>query len=229
VRNIFFVVIAIFNSLNCFSQETIERKNKLSDSVMERFYVLKSNKETKQGPYKAFFRHKTVVASGNYVNGNKTGVWSFYGPEGKLVETFNYDDNALTYEAPLDTGSDIVVIFDGAVEKDDIGTKPIKIGGTYYGYIPYVTAFRLPFETFDVNTSVFDAYVELLISPLGRLAEYKVHLISAYYKYNHTVSLDVNLFSEADRTFIPATLNHKPIISRIVIKCFVTRDGLEFD
>jgi hypothetical protein len=229
VKSIFFVFIAIFYSLNSFSQETIERKNKLSDSVIERFYVFKSDRETRQGPYKAFFRRKTVVASGNYVKGGKTGVWNFYDPEGKLVETFNYDENALTYEAPLDTTSDIVIIFDGTVEKDDVGTKPVKIGGTYYGYIPFVTAFRLPFETFDVNTGVFDAYIELLISPLGRLAEYKVHLISAYYKYNHTVSLDVNLFTEADRTFIPATLNHKPIISRIVIKCVVTRDGLDFE
>jgi len=182
----------------------------------------------RNGPYKALFRRKTVIASGNYTNGKKTGIWNFYGTDGKLAQTFNYDSNSFSYVARLDTGSDLQFMFDEKLKKTDTVTRPLKIGEPYYGYIPYVTIFRLPFETFDVNTDLFEATVELLISPMGRLAEYKVHLVSPFYQYDHTINLDVNLFSDEDKTFVPATLNHKPILSRIIIKCSVTNNGLDF-
>jgi len=228
VRNNFLLLIAFICSINCFAQETVNKKNRLSDSVIERFTVLKSERETKSGPYKAFFRRKTVIANGNYTNGKKTGLWKFYDTDGKLAQAFNYDTNSFDYVSRLDTSSDLRFMFDEKLKKSDTVTRPLKIGEPYYGYIPYVTAFRLPFETFDVNTDVFDAAIELLISPMGRLAEYKVHLVSPYYQYDHTISLDVNLFSEEDKTFVPATLNHKPILSRIIIKCVVTSKGLDF-
>jgi hypothetical protein len=228
VKNNFFLLIAFLYSINCFAQETVRKSNRLSDSVIEKFSVLKSDRETKSGPYSALFRRKTVIADGNYTNGKKTGIWNFYDTDGKLSQTFNYDTNSFSYVARLDTGSDLLFMFDEKLKKTDTVTRPLKIGEPYYGYIPYVTTFRLPFETFDVNTDLFDAAVELLISPMGRLAEYKVHLVSPFYQYDHTISLDVNLFSEEDKTFVPATLNHKPILSRIIIKCFVTSKGLDF-
>jgi len=228
VKNNVFLLIAFLYSINCFAQETVEKRNRLSDSVIERFYVLRSDREMRNGPYKALFRRKTVIASGNYTNGKKTGIWNFYGTDGKLAQTFNYDSNSFSYVARLDTGSDLQFMFDEKLKKTDTVTRPLKIGEPYYGYIPYVTIFRLPFETFDVNTDLFDATVELLISPMGRLAEYKVHLVSPFYQYDHTINLDVNLFSDEDKTFVPATLNHKPILSRIIIKCSVTNNGLDF-
>jgi len=228
VKNNVFLLIAFLYSINCFAQETVEKRNRLSDSVIERFYVLRSDREMRNGPYKALFRRKTVIASGNYTNGKKTGIWNFYGTDGKLAQTFNYDSNSFSYVARLDTGSDLQFMFDEKLKKTDTVTRPLKIGEPYYGYIPYVTIFRLPFETFDVNTDLFEATVELLISPMGRLAEYKVHLVSPFYQYDHTINLDVNLFSDEDKTFVPATLNHKPILSRIIIKCSVTNNGLDF-
>lgn len=196
--------------------------------MIERFSVLKSDRETKNGPYKALFRRKTVIADGMYTNGKKTGIWNFYDKHGKLSQTFNYDENSLNYVARLDTDSDLKFVFDEKIQQTDTVTRPLKVGEPYYGYIPFVTIFRLPFSADDVFIDSFDAQVELLISPMGRLAEYKVHLVSNFYKYDHTISLDVNLFSEEERAFVPATLNHKRILSRIFIKCFVTDKGVDF-
>jgi len=67
--------------------------------------------------------------------------------------------------------------------------------------------------------------IELLVSPLGRLADYKVRLVSAYYQYDQIFSMDVGLFSDEDRTFRPATLNGRPVMSRILIKCYVSSRG----
>ena len=225
MKNIFVLLISLFYLSNCFAQDTVERRYRVTDSVIEKFYVLKSDKQTKQGPYKAFFRRRTPVAVGNYNKGKKTGTWVFYETNGRMVEKYNYDSSTLLFEGPLDSDSDLAFLFDKKITVKDTVTRPIKIGGIYYGFLPYVSIFRLPFDTMDVNTNSFDVLIELLVTPLGRLADYKVHLVSDYYKYNQTFSLDVNLFSDADKTFMPATLNGMPILSRVFIKCGANSDG----
>lgn len=228
VKNTFILIIAIFYFNNCFSQDTVGRKNRLTESVTERFYVLKSNPKIKEGPYFALYQHKTYIAAGKYKNGKKAGIWQFFNPKGKLVEKYNYDLKSLTYEARLDSTDDLRFLFDDTLKKTDQVTRPLKIGGCYYGFIPYVTLFKLPFDTFSVYTPYFKATIELLISPLGRLADYAVHLTSPFYDYDRTFTMDINLFSDEDRTFSPSTLNGKPVLSRIIIQCIVTEDGLDF-
>jgi hypothetical protein len=221
----FLLLLTLFYLTNCFGQDTVERKNRLPYNVIERYYVLKSDQKTKQGPYKAFLRRKTLIAMGNYKNDKRAGIWTFYESDGRLVERFNYNTNTLLNEAPLDTAGDISYLFDAKIKESDRLTRPLKIGGSYYGFLPYVSLFKLPFSVMDVNTNSFNAYIELLISPGGRLAEYKVHLSSALYQYKQTISMDVSLFSDEDRQFIPATLNDEPVLSRILVKCYVTPYG----
>jgi hypothetical protein len=73
------------------------------------------------------------------------------------------------------------------------------------------------------------AVVELLISPLGRLADFKVRTNCSLIQYDQTITMHVNLFKEEDRQFIPATYNGQPIMSRIIIRCTLRPNGaLEF-
>jgi hypothetical protein len=212
----------------CVAQDTILRRNRLSDSVIEKFYVLKSNPEIRQGPYHALFRRETPLAIGHYKNGKKAGIWQFFNSKGRLVEKYNYNIENFTFEAPLSPSDDLNFLFDDSLKTTDVLTRPLKIGGSYYGFLPYLT-FKLPFDTFEINTNTFLAYVELVVSPLGRLADYKVHILSDSYQYYKDFSFDVHLFSEEDQTFAPATLNGKPILSRIIIKCYVNYlGGLDF-
>ncbi|MFI5140611.1 MAG: hypothetical protein ACHQIM_22530 [Sphingobacteriales bacterium] len=230
MKNIFLLYIIVCCISDCFGQDTVERKNRLSDSVIERFYVLKSDPEIKQGPYKAFFRRKTLIALGNYRNNLKTGIWQFFTTRGVLIQKYNYDKKTFTYGSPMyDTGN-LSFLFDDTLKKGGKVALPVKIGGSYYGFIPYMNLFRVPFETWDIQTDTFDASIELLISPMGRLADYTVHIQSGYYDYDRTFKLDINLFDEEDRTFKPATLNGTPVLSRIIIKCFITFEGgLDFN
>jgi hypothetical protein len=216
-------------SAACAAQDTILRRNRLSDSVIEKFYVLKANPEIKQGPYYAFFQRQTPVAVGHYKNGKKTGIWQFFSNKGRLVEKYNYDTRTFTSEKPLIQSDDLNFLFDDSLKTTDVLTRPLKVGGSYYGFVPYLNLFKLPFDTFEINTDTFLAYVELVVSPLGRLADYKVHILSDSYQYYKDFSFDVRLFSEEDRTFEPATLNGKPILSRIIIKCYVNYlGGIDF-
>ncbi|BAU55139.1 hypothetical protein [Mucilaginibacter gotjawali] len=216
----------------CFAQDlpdTIERKNKLSDSLTEKFYVLKNNPEIRQGPYIALLDRKKPVARGNYKNGKKSGLWQFYDSEGRLNEKYNYDLQKLTYEAPLEAGN-FSFLFDDSLKVGDRLTRPLRIGGVYYGFIPYLSLFRVPFDPYDINMEAFEAYLELLISPMGRLAQYRVRIASALYQYDRIFTMDVKLFSDEDRGFIPATKNGENVMSRILIKCYVTPSGtLDFN
>ncbi len=230
MKNIFLLLFIPLCITDCFAQDTAERKNKLSNHVIERYYVLKADPETKEGPYTALFRRKTLLARGNYHKNLKTGVWQFFNTNGTLIQKYNYDKNIFTFLAPLNENDDLRFLFDDTLKNGDRVAIPLKIGGSYYGFIPYVSLFRLPFETWDIQTDAFEASIELLISPMGRLADYTVHIQSGFYDYDHTFKLDINLFDEADRTFKPAALNGTPVLSRIIIKCFVTSEGgLDFN
>ena len=229
VKRTFLLLIVIFYCVNCFAQDTIELKSKFTDLVTEHFHELKNKPGVKQGAYNAFYRRKTLIASGFYKNDKKLGSWHFYNRTGRLVEKFNYNKGNFIFEAPLDDESDLSFVFDDTLEKTDTVTRPLKIGGSYYGFLPYLSIFQLPFETRDLNTEEFTVYVELLVSPGGRLADYKVHVLSNYYDYNQVFNLDINLFADEDRTFIPAALNHSPVLSRVFIHCAVnSNSGIDF-
>lgn len=209
----------------CFAQDTVEKKNWITNSVIERYKVLKTDQQTRVGAYKAFYKRRTLVADGFYTKGTKTGMWNFYDNDGSLIEKFDYDKKQFIYEAPLDTGTDIQYSFDAKIDSDARVTRPLKVGGIYYGFIPYINIFRLPFDTEGINMDYFDAVVELLVSPGGRLADYKVHLISKAYQYNRTINLSLGLFNEEDKQFIPATINREPVLARVFIHCAVNTDG----
>lgn len=220
-----FLLLCLFYMAACFGQDTVSKRNWLSNEVLERYKVIKGNENVRVGPYKAYYKRHTIVADGNYTKGQKTGLWSFYDDEGKLMQKYDFDKTEFIYEAPLDTDTDVTYAFDSQVKAGDRLTRPVKIGGNYYGLIPYITSFRLPFETDGINVDYIDAVVELLVSPAGRLADYKVHLISRAYNYKQSFNFGLDLFNEEDKQFSPATLNRIPILSRIFIHCSVNNDG----
>jgi len=72
------LLIAIYFFVNrAVAQDSVMRKNRLTQSVIEQFFVLKSNKEIKQGLYQAIYRRRVALASGNYADNKRVGVWHF--------------------------------------------------------------------------------------------------------------------------------------------------------
>ena len=213
---------------NCFGQETETKKSRLTDSVYEVYHVTTANKYVREGLYQALYQKKTAVATGFYQNNVKAGVWRFFDTKGGLLQTYNYTANKLIFEAVEDTTSDLRYFVDKELKPTDRVTKPIKIGGRYYGYLPYLRLFKLPNDLLDINKSVFKAVVELLVSPGGRLADYKVHLVAP--NYERVINMNLNLPDNADLIFTPATLNGEDISSRIMIKAYITEDDhLDFE
>lgn len=215
----------------CFAQDIVERKNKLTDFVTERYQtIIQTNKQVKQGIYRAFFDKKILIAMGSYVNDKKTGTWHFFDRTGKQLENYNYDTNKLTYEAPEDSVSNIRYIIDNKITDADLVTKPVRPGGRYYGYVPYLRAFKLPSDMEDAGQAL-DVILELLVSPGGRLADYKIHIRYLNDEKDLMVfNVNTDLIADEDKVFIPATFNNQPISSRILIRCYITRsNGIDLD
>lgn len=223
-KYILLVIIILFAG-NMFAQETIKQKDRLTASVIEDYNVLKTDKQTKQGRYMAVFERKTALAFGDYTNNQKTGIWRFFDTGGKLTQIFDYNRSMILYEEPADSlnQTKIMYVFDTKFKDTDYVTKPIKIGGRCYGYIPYLKFYVLPQDFYNIDPSQIFAVLEVLVSPGGRLAEFKIHI--KYQGDEWITTFSPELIDEEDKIFVPATLNHEPILSRIFIKCSIGYDS----
>jgi hypothetical protein len=224
LKNLILLLTAIFYLNTVSGQETMVRKHKLNNRITEKISVLKSDKSTRQGLYQAVSEQDRAVASGNFVNDKKTGVWHFYDLQGRLIQNYDYTKKELLYEAVEDTTSNLRYFVDKVLTDTDRTTKPVKAGGRYFGYVPYLQLFKLPPYLMEINRMVSVAVVELLVSPYGRLADYKVHIYSGP-TYEKVFNMNLNALNEEDKTFIPATVNNQPIGCRIMIKCVIDNDG----
>ena len=218
-------IFILFCTLNSVAQEIIEKKNKLTDFVTEDYYVSKADQQTKNGSYQAFYKRKILIAEGAYLNGKKTGTWNFYGTRHNLLQRYNFNKDSLEFEASVRLPSNFHYLVDKNITDSDRITIPVRIGGRFFGFLPYLSVFKTPQAIYRGYEEMFIAEVELLISPMGRLASYKVHLTAPALDYDQTINLSLAFFNEEQKQFIPATFNHKAILSRIIIRCRITEDG----
>jgi hypothetical protein len=224
LKKILLFSLVIF-ARNCLAQDSTSVRNRLTETITERYFVKRDNEHTKTGLYQALYKHNTPLASGKYFNNKRIGVWHFFDKAGILIENFNYNNDILLYEKPDDTISEqhIRYSFDDTIKRDDYVTKPIKPGGRYYGYLPYLRVFKLSDDFENTDFSFFTAVLEILVSPGGRLADFKVHIQSEDFERITTFSTE--LIDEEDRIFVPATINHEPVISTVYVKCRITGNG----
>ena len=128
-----------------------------------------------------------------------------------LLETMEDEKSSMRYE------------FDVEPIGDDRLTKPVKPGGRYYGYLPYLKCFTLPRDMREADLDAYYVAMELLISPGGRLAEFKFHIKTPWDDdFDWVINVSPNRLFEDDKKFIPATLNGEPISSQIMIYCYFT-------
>ena len=222
-NRILFPVFILFSVNYCLSQDNPEKKNRLTTDVTEKYHVLADSPTVKDGIYQAFYNRKQLIAYGNYKKGKKVGLWQFYNGRGAILETYDFDRDTIVYEAFENRRSNLRYYVDRKLTDSDLTTKPYRMGGRYYGYLPFLMGFKAPFIPDDGTEALYTVDVELLISPLGRLADYKVSIVGP--AFSQTITLSTAIFSEEDKKFFPAKINGKPVICRILIRCRLKADG----
>ncbi|MCJ8210936.1 hypothetical protein MUY27_14555 [Mucilaginibacter sp. RS28] len=206
------------------AQETVVIKHRLTDAVKEYIEVLKTDKNIRQGVYRAMLSEGRPLAIGAYTNNVKTGTWTFYDDQKHMLQRFNYDRAELTFQAPEDTSSFCRYVVDRDIKQGDTTTRPIRIGDRYYGYINYLKLFKLPQQLEGISNRVFTPVIELLVSPYGRLADFVVHLQSNIYP-TQDVHMNIDALPDEDKIFIPASINREKVSCRIFITCYLTDSG----
>lgn len=217
MKKIISLILIIVTASLAYSQNTVERKRRLTNNVTEHYHaIIGDKKEIREGDYNATYKN-LLIAKGQYKDDKKAGIWHFFDREGNAVENFDYDKNALLDESAEDTTSNFRYRIEAELLPTDKATKPIKPGGRYYGYIPYLRLCQFPVDANSAN-GFHRIQLELLISPLGRIAEYKAHI---YIDKQDIVSvIKTDNLREEDKQFIPATLNGTPVACTIFIQCY---------
>ncbi len=195
------------------------RENSLREvGITEKYNVLKSNRKIKQGLYQQITRKNNAIVSGAYDQNKRVGIWHFYDKDGKVNELYNYTTKKLLYEAPVDSTRDYIeYFFDKKIARTDTATKPIRIGGTWFGYLPYIKLFKIDPGNF-YGSAPIRAFLQMLVSPGGRLSECKLIVqLKSNNAIVDTYVLNNELLDDVDKEFIPATVNHQPVVSTISV------------
>jgi hypothetical protein len=203
----------------------VERTRRLTPEVNEKYHVLKTDYTVMQGQYAAYLK-KTLLAAGKYNNNKKVGTWTYFDKKGKVSQRYDYDKNLLLYEAPVDSSLKAVYMVDDSLKNNPTFTRPVKIGGQYFGFIKYANIIKLPEDFVNISNELYNCYMELLVSPYGRLASYKLHIEPKrkVFRDDGTIfNININLIDEDDRIFVPATLDKNPIAVRLLIPCYFYR------
>jgi hypothetical protein len=229
--------IAFFSFLICISvagyaQETIVENGKYAPGINEEYHVLKSNPNIKHGLYRAFYNRKTVIATGMYTQGKKSGTWHFYNNVGKVVQHYNFDTNKAFFLVNNELPANLIQYeFLPKPADTDSLTLPVKIGGVLYGYLPYINKFKVKNTVEYVQGSLY-GILEILVSPAGRLAECKLLVRAKVWKNNQWLPdiidsylLNPELLSDDDKTFAPGTVNKQQVSSTIYIYCTIKPNG----
>lgn len=209
----------MLSSTLAMAQQTVQRSNKLANSdITEVYSVLKSDKKIKQGEYTATANNITL-AQGNYLNGGRAGIWMFYNPAGKLIQTYNYTDNQLTFADSTDTKA-LQYVMAGSKADDDI-TLPVKIGGSYSlqpTFLPKVLTQAIVHDFGSIAKAQLTHIYNL--NSKGDVISHQVKVIAKGDTKVYQVD-DSQLDRELTR-FAPAMVNNAPVASKVIATNIIT-------
>jgi antitoxin component YwqK of YwqJK toxin-antitoxin module len=200
-------------SVQVFAQETVTRTNRVNNAFSEKFEVLKSHKKIRQGFYKALLNDTVVIAEGHYTNGVRTGLWNFYNPKGKLVQTFDYAHNLLNI---TDTTDDKPISFYiDKLSPQDVVIPAYKIGGAFFGYYNYIRPNRNLgiMLRLSIGVGEFKVTHVLTVSAIGQLMDHEVYTNTDGQEKRY--DLGKSGLTDEDMTFIPAKVNGKRRVCKL--------------
>lgn len=136
------------NSL-VFAQEPKLVSKKESASLRGLYTMSATNKKIKNGTCQITYEdNDKIMAVGAYVNNTKSGVWNYYGMNGRLVQKYDFNSKTLLMNK-ADSSSIIRSEYKLpgiTIHPDDKVEPPIKIGGPTYGFYLLYDIRLIPME-----------------------------------------------------------------------------------
>jgi TonB family protein len=140
----------------------------------ETFYVLKSDKTTKQGEYKKFSYNNKLLVKGFYKQGVKDSIWECYDFDGQLTLKYNYNKSELVTYKPNEIVKDKKYKIVNSNSTDTILSRtPIFLGGDDYVLSELIKNIHYPSSAVE-NGKSGKVYVVFTIDKYGKTSNYHV-------------------------------------------------------
>lgn len=109
----------------------------------EVFYVLRKDRDTRHGPYKKKVKGELAI-KGQFVQGEKAGLWAYYDWQGTLVQQYNFTTDSVLFDYTL-------LNFDAAAS--EYSRPPLLLGsaGTLSRLLQY--RFHYPVEAVEAGVA----------------------------------------------------------------------------
>jgi hypothetical protein len=209
-----YALFFFFSALAAHGQDHQTNKKTLSRHLREVYDVVKTDWKIKDGAYTVINDAGFPVVRGLYTNGKKSGIWSYYDNDGKLVQQYDFNHDSLLIQA-VDSASVVHDDFQIPQGVED-GSKlraPYKIGGPEYGFYLLFDDRDIPQVVKSNSTKAEMTYV-LTIDEHGKLESYMV-LFAGESIDDVVVRRSVKGLPEEALEYVCATIDGHPVRSKI--------------
>jgi hypothetical protein len=200
--------------VNAFSQDHQTNKKTLSRHLREVYDVQKADWKIKDGNYTVINDDKKIIVKGTYTNNRKTGVWSYYDNNGKLVQQYDYSRDSLLFQDrdPLSVVHDDFQIPQGVEDSAKL-RRPYKIGGPEYGFYLLFDERDIPQAVKSTSGKAEMNYV-LTIDEKGNLESY-ILIFGGENFTDIVIRRSVKGLPAEALEYAAATIDGKPVRSKI--------------
>jgi len=203
--SVFFMISFFFQPLK--SQEIKKVKKYPFPNMVEQYYVLKSNKEIRNGPYRLTINN-SIYQLGFYVNNQKAGTWQIYKSDNELEFIYNYDTKQLSKLSKEYFAN----------SKDSMSRAPIFLGGLTYLCYCASNYIRLPEGLLEsIGPGQYRTIVKFEIDTIGVPGNYTIQTSSGNDDLDYEAARCVKLASSLNFSFLPALGKGVPIKSSMII------------
>jgi antitoxin component YwqK of YwqJK toxin-antitoxin module len=219
-------LILFYLPLLSFAQEIVKTISH-SDGNKEEYYVLKSDKKIRYGPYQKINPLNTVLmegfykndlkdstwierwvstaikSKGNYLMGERVGIWEFYDTKGALEQRYDFTNNELVFDRTFKQNKDKVykVILGADTIQTVLERAPLYIGGRFKMQSAMTKGIDFPrFESGDVTVS-------FIIDKNGKASNHKI--VNSLSKECDKAAL--KMAKQIPDNWMPAILNGQPV------------------
>ena len=187
-----FILGSIINSIYAQNElKKIKKKDK-EKSIVEIYYVLKNDKNKKNGDYIKFLNNKKIE-TGQYVNNEKSGIWTFYDSDNTVDLKYDYD-------------KDSILFVDIKNDHSDLDRPGIYLGSLYETRYTIMTNLRYPAEAAE-NGKSGRVLIDIFIDKNGNVYDYKIKE-SVYPPLDNEALRVVKLIP---KKWLPAYKNGEPV------------------
>ena len=182
---------------------------------VENYTVLKKNKTIKHGNYERYLNQQ-LWEKGQYEQGQRTGLWEFYGSRGVLDQQYDYTTRHLVftkeYQAKDTTVSSVMshIVRDRDTSAVYLDKPAVPIGGSYRLIFIMMRTLRFPASVRQLGYKG-RAIVTFVIDEKGQFIGCQLRRSSGYKELDQEALRVVSQFGDLE--WIPAHYEGKPVTS----------------